>query len=90
MVTTEPGGPLLGLDDLLRPLGYCARLRQQNRSVHSRNADEIETHFDLTWKKSEFASPSVDFVIVVDRVCRTKSFELVSGGDHSASEGRRP
>jgi putative Mg2+ transporter-C (MgtC) family protein len=82
VVTTEPEAPTPGLDDLLRPLGYRARLRQQTRSVTFQNAEEVETHFDLTWKQAECADPSLDFLAVVNRVCRTKSFELVSGGDH--------
>jgi hypothetical protein len=38
--------------------------------------------FDLTWKQAECAEPSLGFLAVVNRVSRTKSFELVSGGDH--------
>jgi putative Mg2+ transporter-C (MgtC) family protein len=82
VVTTESGAPTPRLDDLLGPLGYRARLHQQNRSVNSRNGEETETHFDLSWKQAERAAPSLDFLAVVNRVCRTKSFELVSGGDH--------
>jgi putative Mg2+ transporter-C (MgtC) family protein len=81
VVTTEPDAPSPGLDDLLRPLGYRARLRQQNRSVNFQNAEEIESHFDPTWKQTGRADPSLGFLAVVNRVCCTKSFELVSGGD---------
>ena len=81
VVTTEPEAPTPGLDDLLRTLGYRARLRQQTRAVNFQNAEEVETHFDLTWKQAESADPSLGFLAAVNRVCGAKSFELVSGGD---------
>ena len=37
VVTTAPREPMPQLDDLLRPLGYRARLRQQNRAMNCRN-----------------------------------------------------
>ena len=80
VVTREPDALSPGLDDLLRPPGYRPRLRQQTRSVNFQIAEKIETHFDLTWKQAECADPSLGFLAVVNRVCRTKSFELVSGG----------
>jgi putative Mg2+ transporter-C (MgtC) family protein len=82
VVTTAPGAPTLDLGDLLRPLGYRARFRQQCRSLDSQNREEIETHFDIRWKQPESAAPSLDFLALVDKIGRTKSFELVSAGDH--------
>ena len=79
---TPPGSPTPGLDELLRPRGYRVRLRQQNRSLSLRNEEEIETRFDLTWKQTQNASTSLDFLAVVENICRVKSFELVAGGEH--------
>ena len=82
VVTTAPREPMPQLDDLLRPLGYRVRLRQQNRAMNCRNEEEIETRFDLAWRQAECAAPSLEFLAVVETACRAKSFELVSGGDH--------
>ncbi|MGB3582444.1 MAG: MgtC/SapB family protein [Roseiarcus sp.] len=82
IVATPPGSPTPGLDELLRPQGYRVRLRQQNRSLSLRNEEEIETRFDLTWKQTQNASTSLDFLAVVENICQVKSFELVAGGEH--------
>jgi putative Mg2+ transporter-C (MgtC) family protein len=82
VVTTEPGSPTPDLDQLLQPLGYRARLRQQNRALSLRNVEEIETRFDLSWRQVETVQPSLNFLAVVERVCRVKSFEVVSTGEH--------
>jgi putative Mg2+ transporter-C (MgtC) family protein len=82
VVTTEPGSPTPDLDELLQPLGYRARLRQQNRALSLRNVEEIETRFDLSWRQVETVQPSLNFLAVVERVCRVKSFEVVSTGEH--------
>jgi hypothetical protein len=82
VVTTEPGSPMPDLDELLQPLGYRARLRQQNRALSLRNVEEIETRFDLSWRQVETVQSSLNFLAVVERVCRVKSFEVVSTGEH--------
>jgi putative Mg2+ transporter-C (MgtC) family protein len=79
VVTTAPGAPTVDLGGLLKPMGYRARFVQQNRSP---NDEEIETHFDIRWKQAAIADPSLDFLAVVNKYCRTKSFALVSEGDH--------
>jgi hypothetical protein len=45
VVATEPGSPKPSLHDLIRPQGYRARFRQQNRASGSGSEEEIETHF---------------------------------------------
>jgi hypothetical protein len=70
------------LDELLQRLGYRTRLRQQYRALSLRNVEEIETRFDLSRPQVETALPSLAFLAVVKRVCRVKSFEVVSGGEH--------
>jgi putative Mg2+ transporter-C (MgtC) family protein len=82
VVTAPPGSPTPGLDELLRPRGYRARLRQQNRTLSLHNGEEIETRFDLTWKQTQDAPTSLDFLAVVENICHVKSFELVSGSEH--------
>jgi putative Mg2+ transporter-C (MgtC) family protein len=82
VVTTRPGIPWPPLDQLLRPLGYSARLRRQARSVAAENGEDTEMHFDLAWKQAESVDPSFDFLVAVERVCHVKFFELVSGRDH--------
>jgi putative Mg2+ transporter-C (MgtC) family protein len=79
VVTTAPGMPMPQLDQLLRPLGYRARLRKRTRSLTLRNEEEVDTAFDLTWKQPEDAQTSLDFLAAVERVAQVKSFELVSG-----------
>jgi putative Mg2+ transporter-C (MgtC) family protein len=79
VVTTAPGAPTVDLAGLLEPMGYRARLVQQNRS---QNDEEIETHFDIHWKQAAIADPPLDLLAVINKHCRTKSFELVSEGDH--------
>ena len=78
VVTTAPGATV-DLGGLLGPTGYRARFVQQNRSP---NDEEIETHFDIRWKQAAIVDPSLDFLAVVNKYCRTKSFELVSESDH--------
>ena len=68
------------LDELLQRLGYRTRLRY--RALSLRNVEEIETRFDLSRPQVETALPSLAFLGVVKRVCRVKSFEVVSGGEH--------
>lgn len=82
IVATAPGVPTPPVDDLLRPLGYRARLRKQNRAAASRSEEEVETSFNVTWKQAEHAVPSVDFLDALTSVCRIKSVEIVSEGDH--------
>ena len=79
VLTTAPGAPTVDLGGLLGPTGYRARFVQQNRS---QNDEEIETHFDVRWKQAAIVDPSLDFLAVVNKYCRTKSFELVSESDH--------
>jgi putative Mg2+ transporter-C (MgtC) family protein len=79
VVTTAPEAPTVDLGGLLGPTGYRARVVQQNRSP---NDEEIETHFDIRWKQAAIEDPSLDFLAVVDKYCRTKSFELVSESAH--------
>jgi hypothetical protein len=73
VVAMEPGSPTPDLDELLQPLGYRARLRQQNSALSLRNVEEIETRFDLSWRQVETAPPALAFLAVVERVCRVKS-----------------
>jgi hypothetical protein len=82
VVATGPGSPTPDLDEILQPLGYRARLRQQYRALSLRNVEEIETRFDLSRRRVETALPSLAFLAVVERVYRVKSFEVVSGGQH--------
>jgi len=82
IVATGPGAPMPPVDDLLRPLGYRARLRQQNRAAASPNEEDTETRFDLTWKQAESVAPSLDFLGALDAVCRVKSLEILSDGKH--------
>ena len=82
VVATGPGSPTPDLDEILQPLGYRARLRQQYRALSLRSVEEIETRFDLSRRQVETALPSLAFLAVVERVCRVKSFEVVSGGEH--------
>jgi hypothetical protein len=82
VVATEPGSRTPDLDQLLQPLGYRARVRQQNRAFSLRNEEEIETRFDLSWRQVETAQASLTFLDVVESVCRVKSFEVVSAGEH--------
>jgi putative Mg2+ transporter-C (MgtC) family protein len=82
VVASEPGSPTPDLDQLLQPLGYRARVRQQNRALSLRNVEEIETRFDLSWRQVETAQPSLNFLAAVESVCRVKSFEVVSAGEH--------
>jgi putative Mg2+ transporter-C (MgtC) family protein len=81
VVTTPVDAPSPDLDDLLRPLGYRARLRQQSRSANLQNEEETETHFDLTWKQPERIGPSLAFLAAIKTICCVRSFEIVSGGD---------
>ena len=67
---------------MLQPLGYRARLRQQIRVLSLLNVEESETRFDLSWRQVETEPPSLSFLAVVERACRVKSFEVVSGGEH--------
>ena len=79
VVTTAPGAPTVDLGGLLGPMGYRARFVQQNRS---QNDGEIETHFDIRWKQAAIVDPSLDFLAVVNKYRRAKSFQLVSESDH--------
>ena len=78
----RPGAPTPDLNAMLQPLGYRARLRQQIRVLSLLNVEESETRFDLSWRQVETEPPSLSFLAVVERACRVKSFEVVSGGEH--------
>lgn len=78
IVRTDPGTPVPELESLLQPLGYRVRLRQQNRVVTSRCDEEVEIHFDLSWKESDRAARSLDFVEPVEKVCRIQSVNFAS------------
>jgi hypothetical protein len=59
-----------------------ARLRQQNLSLGLTTKRQSKPRFDLTWKQTQDAPTSLDFVAIVEDICRVKSFELVSGREH--------
>jgi putative Mg2+ transporter-C (MgtC) family protein len=82
VVTTPVDAPSLDLNDFLRPFGYRARLRQQSRSENASNEEQIETHFDLTWKQAESVGPSLAFIPAIKTICRVQCFQIISGGDH--------
>jgi putative Mg2+ transporter-C (MgtC) family protein len=81
VVTAEPGSPTPHLEDLLGARGYRAQFQQQNRTLNSRNEEEIETRFAVVWRQAERAAPSLDFVAPVQEVCRVKSIEITSERD---------
>jgi putative Mg2+ transporter-C (MgtC) family protein len=82
VIATDPGAPSPNLDDVLRPHGYHARFRRQDRSLNFRNVEEIETHFDVYWKQPESAAPALDFLDPIEKAYRVKSIEITSEGEH--------
>ena len=81
VVVTEPGSPSPRLEDLLGAQGYRARFRQQDRTLNARTQEEIETRFEVVWRQAECAAPRLDFITVVEQVCRVKSIEITSERD---------
>jgi putative Mg2+ transporter-C (MgtC) family protein len=79
LIAVSPESPLPDLDGLMRPSGFRAHFRRQSCGEHS---DEIELGFEIRWKQAEILDPSPDFLKSIGRVCRVKSFELISEDYH--------
>lgn len=81
VVTTDANSTVPNLDEVLRPRGYQARLRRQDR-VGLGNEEEVEAQFEVFWKQAESAAPALDFLAPVEKLCRVKSIEITSEGEH--------
>jgi putative Mg2+ transporter-C (MgtC) family protein len=60
---------------LVAPMKYQARFREQRRSRDFENADYV---FELSWRRPERASPPVELLEIIDRRFPVKSFELTT------------
>jgi len=78
VVATAPGMPSPDLGNLLRPAGYSVRFLKQSKIEPSQNHEQIEIHFEIRWKQAETASPTLEFLAAVNKICNAKSFELIS------------
>ena len=78
-----------GIADVLRTVGsslaqrefYHARFRRQERSLSLRNEEGNRDAIPGVLEH-QMQPPVLDFLVPVEKVCRVKSIEIISEGEH--------